>query len=91
LEVVRQFNPKLEPYFIIRLVSLRAYHDVGINGLTDKLVMELIGLLEKYGMVFITSERPLPGNLEKYRLNIEPYKIAMYYSMQSCLSVTAKQ
>lgn len=76
LEVIKQFNPELEPYFILRLVSLRAYHDVGMKGISDKQAYELITLLEKHGKVFISSERILPESFEKYRLPIEPDKIA---------------
>lgn len=82
IEVVRQFNPDLKPYFVIRLVSLRAYHDIGMKGLSDKQVMQLINLLEKHGLVFISSERPLPELFEKYRLQINPVNIAhvLYYA-----------
>lgn len=76
IEVVKKFNPDLKPYFIIRLVSLRAYHDVGMKGISDKQIMLLINLLEAYGKVFISSERPLFEQFEKYRLQIEPSKIA---------------
>lgn len=76
LDVVKQFNPELKPYFILRLVSLRAYHDVGMKGISDKQAMELITLLEQHGNVYISSERRLPDSFEKYRLPIEPIKIA---------------
>ena len=76
IDVVKEFNPNLEPYFILRLVSLKAYHDVGMKGLEDSKVLKLISMLENYGKVFITSERPLSEHFEKYRLTIEPAKIA---------------
>jgi uncharacterized protein len=82
IKIVAQFNPELAPYFILRLVSLRAYHDVGMKGLGDKEVKELISLLEKHGKVFISSERPLSSDFEGYRLQIEPSQIAhaLYYA-----------
>lgn len=75
IEIIKKFNGGAERYFLIRLVSLRAYHDVGMKGLTDKNVIRLITLLEKYGKVYISSERSLPDKLEKYRLKIEPRNI----------------
>ena len=65
-----------QPFFILRLVYLRSYHDVGKNGLSDILVEGLISLLEKKGRVFISTERPLAAKFEKYRLNIDPKYIA---------------
>lgn len=75
-EVIKEFNPSLKKYFFIRLVSLRAYHDVGLKGLTNDQVKKIIVLLEAKGEVFISAERQLPEQFEKYRLKIEPEKIA---------------
>lgn len=82
INVVKTFNPEMRPYFIIRLVSLRAYHDVGIEGISDNKVLELISLLETKGVVFISAERTLPNIFEKYRLRIDPKDIAhvLYYA-----------
>jgi predicted glycosyltransferase len=62
-------------FFIIRLVSLRSYHDVGKKGISDIQVSGLISILEQKGKVFISTERPLPKNLEKYRIKIDPNHI----------------
>lgn len=64
-----------QKFFILRLVSLRSYHDVGKKGLSDNQVFKLISILEPRGKVFISTERPLPNNLEKYRINIDPKDI----------------
>lgn len=82
INVVKSFNPELKPYFILRLVSLRSYHDVGMKGLSDDNVLVLISLLEKYGKVYISSEETLTERFEKYRLNIQPSEIAhvIYYA-----------
>jgi len=82
IKIVEQFNPDLKPYFILRLVSLRAYHDVGMKGISDHQVIRLIDTLEKHGKVFISSERSLSPQFEKYRLNIKPENIAhaLYYA-----------
>lgn len=65
-------NPEL-PYIIIRLVSWQASHDLNKNELTN--ILSDIYKLEKYGKVYITSERPLTNELKKYTLNIKPYDI----------------
>ncbi len=73
--VLEELNLKTEKYFVLRLVSLRAYHDVGLSGLDNAKVLQLISLLEEYGQVLITAERELPDEFEKYRINIHPSKM----------------
>lgn len=62
-----------DPFIVLRFVSWAATHDIGAHGLRDKL--PLIRELENYCRVLITSESPLDGELEKYRVNIAPDKI----------------
>ncbi len=59
-------------YFIIRLVSLTASHDVGKKGLDKELLMKIIALLESHGRVLITSEAALQPEFEKYKIRINP-------------------
>lgn len=66
---------KDEKYFIIRLVSLTATHDVGMTGITNDDCRRLISMLEKKGRVIINSERPVLEEFEKYRLKIIPKDI----------------
>jgi uncharacterized protein len=75
-DIVRRFNPEGGKYFILRLVSLRATHDVGISGLTNEDVRQIISKLEKHGKVFITAERELPEEFEEYRIKIKVNEIA---------------
>lgn len=56
--------------FLLRFSQLGAYHDKGINGLTDEKANQLVNLLNPFGRVMITSERSLPPSLEPYRINI---------------------
>lgn len=67
-------------YFIIRLISWQAGHDIGQHGVNDK--EKIFKYLEKFGQVIISSEGPLPKRLEKYKLNIPPEKFhdLLYYS-----------
>ncbi|MEX2567695.1 MAG: DUF354 domain-containing protein [Cyclobacteriaceae bacterium] len=75
-DIIRQFNPKMDTYFLLRLVSMRSYHDTGKKGLSDRNVWRLIELLEYYGKVFISAERKLPTDMEKYRLKLKSELIA---------------
>lgn len=74
LELVRELIPE-KNYFILRLVSLTAYHDVGKSGITKEKAERLIRLLKSYGQIYISAERELSTELEKYRLKIEPYQL----------------
>ena len=80
--VIERFHQENSRYFLLRLVSLKSTHDVGKKGLNDEDVKKLIKILEKYGKVYITSERKIPKELNKYRLNIRPNDIAhvLYYA-----------
>ena len=74
-EIIRAINPNLERYFILRLVSLTASHDVAMKGISNKQVERLIKLLETKGKVYISAERELPDQFKKYKLRISPEKI----------------
>ena len=80
--VVEKFNPDKEPYFIIRLVNLRASHDTNIFGIAKKILKEIISLLESRGRIFISSESRLDTEYAKYKLNINVNDIhhALFYS-----------
>jgi predicted glycosyltransferase len=60
-------------YSIIRLSKLVAHHDFGIGGINNELLFQLIQILENKNIeVFISSERVLPQNFDKYLLKINP-------------------
>ena len=61
-----------KPYFIVRFASLKAHHDGGIQGINTEIAQHLIDLLAPYGTIYITSERPLETQFEKYRIHINP-------------------
>ena len=71
-----------EKNFIVRFAQLTAYHDVGKSGITTEVATRLIDLLAEQGNVFITSERPLEPQFEKYRIQISPLEIhhALYFA-----------
>jgi predicted glycosyltransferase len=71
-----------EKYTLVRFVSFKASHDIGVKGFSNKDKITLINRLKKYGKVFITSEGNLSDNLKKYSVKIPPSKLqdALYYA-----------
>jgi predicted glycosyltransferase len=71
-----------EKNFILRFAQLTAYHDVGKSGITTDIARQLIDMLSAKGNVFITSERALEPQFEKYRIQISPLDIhhALYFA-----------
>ncbi len=75
--VVEKYFPANKPYFILRFAQLKAYHDITshAHGINTEIAQHLIDMLLPYGNVYITSERELEPQFEKYRLNINPLDI----------------
>ena len=75
--MVEKYFPADKPYFILRFAQLKAYHDIASNahGINTEIAQHLIDMLLPYGDVYITSERELEPQFEKYRLNINPLDI----------------
>ena len=73
---------KNDKFMIMRLVSWEATHDIHSKGFSKDFLEKAIKSLEKYGHVFITSERKLNKNLEKYKIRIPAEKLhsALYYA-----------
>lgn len=63
------------PYFIMRFAKLNAHHDKGVSGINTEIAQKLIDVLSPIGNVYITSERELEPQFEKYRLQINPLDI----------------
>ncbi|MCC5918097.1 MAG: DUF354 domain-containing protein [Cryomorphaceae bacterium] len=64
-----------DKYVLIRFVSWNATHDAGHTGMSFENKLKAIELFKKYGKVFISSEKKLPEELEKYRLPSRPEDI----------------
>jgi predicted glycosyltransferase len=73
---------KDEEFVLLRFVAWRAYHDIGEGGFSYEHKLKLIKELSEYATVFISSENPLPKELEKYRIPIPPEDIHhfLYYA-----------
>lgn len=62
-----------EPYCLIRLSALNAYHDKGINGLSLELVHRVISVCTRFGVkVWVNAELSLYPSLLSYQLHIHP-------------------
>lgn len=64
-----------DPYFVLRFVALKAYHDAGHKGISRDQKKTLINYLEQKGRVFITSEKKIEKEFEKYHLPVPPENI----------------
>jgi predicted glycosyltransferase len=64
-----------ESFIILRFISWGASHDIGLQGIKKEEEQKIIRTLSQYGRIFITSEKPLSPELERYRLNIPAHKI----------------
>lgn len=73
--IVEKYFPVDEPYFILRFAKLTAHHDKGIQGINTGIASQLIAMLKPFGNVYITSERILEPEFEKYRIKINPLDI----------------
>ena len=82
ISIVQSYFQTDSPYFIIRFAKLTAHHDGGIHGIDEEIAKKIIKILEAHGRVFITSERELEPQFEKYRIMINPLDIhhAMYFA-----------
>ena len=58
-------------YAVLRFVGWYANHDVNNNGLTSEQKKDLIAAIEPYMKVYISSEKLLPSDLQKYQLPIK--------------------
>jgi predicted glycosyltransferase len=64
-----------EKYVIFRFVSWNASHDYGHSGISFKNKINAVSEYSKYARVFISSEKQLPEELEKYRITISPHRM----------------
>ena len=67
--VIEQYKLR-QPYAIFRFVGWYANHDVGNNGFSLEQKIQMVHEVEKCMNVYISSEKPLPKELENCRLPI---------------------
>jgi len=71
-KVLEQYLDAEKPYVIIRFAKLNAHHDKGIQGINTEIAQKLIDILSLNTDIYITSERELEPQFEKYRIKINP-------------------
>ena len=57
-------------YFVVRFVSYRSSHDLKTRGLSLDRKLSLVRMLAERGRVVLSSESPLPRDLEPYRVHM---------------------
>jgi predicted glycosyltransferase len=70
-EIARKYVDIDRPYFILRFAKLNAHHDDGIHGINTAIAQHLLDVLLPHGNVYITAERELEPQFEKYRIHIK--------------------
>lgn len=63
------------PYTVVRFVAMDASHDRHESGLSAAAKRALVDRLRVHGHVFITSEAPLPPDLEALRFEVPPDRV----------------
>lgn len=73
---------KREKFFIMRFNVFKAHHDIGARGLSLEQKFKLINVLKSHGRIFITTERDIEAELQKYQYKMSPEKIHhfLYYA-----------
>jgi predicted glycosyltransferase len=61
-----------QPYFLIRVSSLDAYHDAGISGFNMELLQRIVSQLGNKGSVYISAEGTLDESIKPLELKIDP-------------------
>ena len=64
-----------DKFVLMRFVGWEAVHDIGHAGLGIETKKQAVDAFSQHASVFITSERPLPDELEPYRIGIPPEEI----------------
>lgn len=67
-------NPD-KKYAVLRFIGWDAYHDTGKEGLTKNQKKEMIDSLSDFANIYITSEHPLPTELDNHRVPVESHQI----------------
>lgn len=72
----------MAPIVLLRLIGWDAMHDIGRKKLRTEDWFHIIQVIKNYARVLISSEKPLPDNLEVYRLQLPVTAIhdLLYYA-----------
>jgi len=86
----RYFPDQIAPQmkFLLRFVGWGAGHDIGENCLAATQKIALVELLKPYGTVHVSSEMPLPPEIESHGCRIHPSEIHDF--MKTCKLVVGE-
>ena len=74
-----------DKYYILRFNAFKAHHDINEGGMNLNQKRQLIKLLEQYGKVFITTEKEIDPEFERYRIPIKPYEMHNFLAFSQML------
>jgi uncharacterized protein len=85
-DVVRRAGVEPDaPYFIVRFVSWQASHDVGETGFDLEQKRAMVAELARHGRVLISSEGPLPEDLEPLRFSAPVHEMHHFIAFSRML------
>jgi len=85
-EVLEKYGLSIDDkYYILRFNAFQAHHDIHEGGMNLNQKRQLIRLLEQYGKVFITTEKEIDPEFEKYRIPIAPYEMHNFLAYSQML------
>ena len=85
-EVLEKYGLSIDDkYYILRFNAFKAHHDIHEGGMNLNQKRQLIRLLEQYGKVFITTEKEIDTEFEKYRIPIAPYEMHNFLAYSQML------
>ena len=77
-----------ENKFLVRFVGWKAIHDIGEKGLSNEQKLGIIGILKKYGAVYVSSEAPLPDEIAAFACKFHPSEIHDF--MKTCKMIVGE-
>jgi len=85
-EVLEKYGLSIDDkYYILRFNAFKAHHDIHEGGMNLNQKRQLTRLLEQYGKVFITTEKEIDPEFEKYRIPIAPYEMHSFLAYSQML------
>lgn len=80
--IIDSFHSSDSKYFILRFAKLTAHHDTRKRGINADIASKIVKMLEQHGKVYISSERKLEPQFERYKIKINPSDIhhALYFA-----------
>jgi len=82
LDNIKEYIDISKPFFIMRFAKLNAGHDIKAKGITEEFAKKIIDIIKPYGNIYISSERELEKEFEKYRIQLPSQFIhdALYFA-----------